>query len=532
MELYVDFDYVIVGGGSAGCVLAGRLSQDPKVSVCLLEAGKADKSLLVHTPVGAAAIIPSKSLNWAYETVPQAGLNGRRGYQPRGKVLGGSSSINAMVYIRGHRWDYDHWRSLGNPGWSYDEVLPYFKKAENNERGADEYHAVGGPLNVAELRSPRGIGKVFLEAAQQMQLPLIDDFNGADQEGVGAYQVTQKNGRRCSAAGAYLAPALARPNLEVLTEAPATGLLLDGRKAVGVAYRRDGAGREVRARREVILSGGAFASPQLLLLSGIGPARELRHLGIDVVHDLPGVGKNLQDHIDFVSAFKTGHEEALGVTWGAAASLPGAIAQYRREGRGWLTSNFAETGGFAKSDASLALPDLQFHFVVAIVDNHARNRHFARGYSCHVCLLRPKSVGRMSLVSADPAAAPLIDPNFLAERQDLDAMIKGVRLMQQILEAPAFAPHRGEELYPVNIADNAALAQAIRERADTVYHPVGTCKMGADHMAVVDAELRLHGVENLRVADASIMPTLIGGNTNAPTIMIGEKAADMIQRAA
>ena len=528
----MEFDYVIVGGGSAGCVLAARLSQDPNVTVCLLEAGAADKSFLVHTPVGAAAILPGKKLNWAYETVPQAGLNGRRGYQPRGKVLGGSSSINAMIYIRGHRWDYDHWASLGNPGWAYDDVLPYFKKAENNERGTDDYHAVGGPLNVAELRSPLGIGKTFLEAAQQMQLPLTDDFNGADQEGVGAYQVTQKDGRRCSAAAAYLTPALERPNLQIVTEAPATNLLLEGRKALGVAYRHDGVAKEVRARRDVIVSGGAFASPQLLLLSGIGPARELRQLGIDVAHELPGVGKNLRDHIDFISAFKTEYEETIGATWGMLASLPSAIAQFRREGRGWLTSNFAETGGFAKSDPSLELPDLQFHFVVSVVDDHARKRHFARGYSCHVCLLRPKSVGQVSLASADPSVAPLIDPNFLAERQDLDTMIKGARLMQQILEAPAFAPHRGEELYPVNIADNAALAQAIRDRADTVYHPVGTCKMGHDHMAVVDAELRVHGMENLRVADASIMPTLIGGNTNAPTIMIGEKAADMIRRAA
>jgi len=527
-----SFDYVIVGAGSAGCVLARRLSDDPNTRVCLLEAGKPDKSFLIHVPVGVAAILPTTMSNWAFETAPQPGLNNRRGYQPRGKTLGGSSSINAMVYIRGHSSDYDRWAELGNAGWSYADVLPYFKKSQNQERGDDDYHGTGGPLNVADLRSPNPIGKTFVDAAEQLQLPRNDDFNGAEQEGIGPYQVTQINGERCSAAKAYLTPVLDRPNLTVVTEAQATRILFDGKRAVGIAFKQQGQDRDVRANREVLLSGGALQSPHLLLLSGIGPGDELKRQGIDVVHDLPGVGKNLQDHIDHVLTYTTHSRDAFGMTLPGIGRILGSIGTYRREGRGMLTSNFAEAGGFLKSDPSQTIPDLQLHFVVGIVDDHSRKRHFKHGYSCHVCLLRPKSRGHVGLQSADPTAPPLIDPNFLAEDSDMDAMVNGFKLVRRILQAPAFDSLRGKELYTADVHSDDEIRDDIRNRADTVYHPVGTCKMGNDPMAVVDSELKVSGLDGLRVVDASIMPTLIGGNTNAPTIMIGEKAADMIKAAA
>jgi choline dehydrogenase-like flavoprotein len=525
------YDYVIVGGGSAGCVLASRLSEDPSVKVCLLEAGKPDGSFLIHMPAGVAAMLPTKINNWAFQTVPQAGLNGRKGYQPRGKTLGGSSSINAMIYIRGHRADYDRWAEEGAEGWSYREVLPYFLKAENNERGADDYHGTGGPLNVADLRSPNPVARTFLDAAAQVQLPRTDDFNGASQEGVGPYQVTQIEGQRCSAARAYLTPVLDRPNLDVVTGAHATRILFEGRRAVGVAYRQGREAKEARANREVVLSSGAFQSPQLLLLSGVGPAAELKRHGIEV---LPGVGRNLQDHIDYVTAYKSSSHDLFGLSPAGAVRLVKAIGEYRREKRGLLTTNFAETGGFLKSRPDLPLPDLQLHFCVGIVDDHNRKFHGGHGYSCHVCLLRPKSRGHVGLAGPDPLAAPLIDPNFLAEAEDLEGMVRGFKVMRQILEAPAFAPIRGRELYTAQVRDDDGIRAAIRARADTVYHPVGTCRMGRadDDMAVVDARLKVRGLDGLRVADASVMPSIIGGNTNAPTIMIGERAAAFIRAAA
>ncbi|MDP6345890.1 MAG: choline dehydrogenase [Alphaproteobacteria bacterium] len=527
-----NFDYVIVGAGSAGCVLARRLSDDPAVKVCLLEAGAPDGSAFIQAPAGAAVILPGKFLNWAFATVPQAGLNGRRGYQPRGKVVGGSSSINAMVYIRGHRSDYDHWAALGNDGWSWDEVLPYFRRAQHQERGEDAYHGVGGPLNVTDLPTPNPAGQAFVQAAAELQLPLNDDFNGPEQEGIGRYQVTQKGGERCSAARAYLTPVLGRDNLAVITGAQAGRILLEGQRAVGVAYRRDGEDRQVRAAAEVILSGGALQSPQLLLLSGIGPGDELSRHGIPVAHDLPGVGRNLHDHIDYITAHHTDSKHLLGLTLGSVPQLIGAIREWRNHRTGMITTNFAEAGGFLKSRPDLPMPDVQLHFVVGIVDDHSRKRHFHRGFSCHVCQLRPKSRGHVGLNSADPTAAPLIDPNFLAEPEDLDTMVAGFKLMRRILRAPALAPYRGQELYTADVDTDEDIARAIRGRADTVYHPVGSCKMGKDEMAVVDPQLRVHGLGGLRVVDASIMPAIIGGNTNAPTIMIGEKAADMIRSAA
>lgn len=527
-EAMSSFDYIIVGGGSGGCVLAGRLSENSANRVCLLEAGPPDSSILVRAPIGIAAILPGKHLNWAFETVPQAGLNGRRGYQPRGKVLGGSSSINAMIYIRGHAADYDHWAELGNPGWSYADVLPYFKKSQNQERGADDYHGAGGPLHVMDLRTPNPLAQAFVDAAVELQLPRNGDFNGPQQEGVGNYQVTQINGERCSAARAFLTPALKRDNLTVLTGVQATKVILDGKRAVGVAYRQNGQEQEVRAERKVILSAGALQTPQLLLLSGIGPGADLQDNGIAVVHDLPGVGQNLQDHLDITIPYLSPSPHAMGLTIGGLSKVIKGIFEWRRQRTGIIASNSTESGGFVKSDPDLAMPDLQLHFTNAIVDDHTRKRHFQRGYCCHVCLLRPKSRGSVGLNGPDPLAPPRIDPNFLSEEADLNSLVAGFKLTRRIMEAPALAPYRGRELKTAEVRTDAQIAADIRNRADTIYHPVGTAKMGQDAMAVVDSQLRVHGVAGLRVVDASIMPSLIGGNTNAPTIMIAEKAADMM----
>ncbi|MBA1147135.1 choline dehydrogenase [Ectothiorhodospiraceae bacterium WFHF3C12] len=525
------YDYIIVGGGSAGCVLANRLSADPDVSVCLLEAGKPDRSLFIHVPAGTAAILPTKHCNWAFQTEPQPGLNNRRGYQPRGKTLGGSSSINAMIYMRGHRIDYDHWAALGNRGWSYEEVLPYFKRSENQERGADAWHGVGGPLNVADLRSPNPIDEVFVEAGEAAGHGHNRDFNAAEQAGVGLYQVTQKDGERCSAAKAFLTPVLDRPNLTVITQAHVTRVLFEGERAVGVAYSRRGAEHQVRASSEVILSAGALQSPQILLLSGVGPEAELKRHGISPVRVLPGVGENLHDHIDYVACFKSkapAARELFGFSARGGMRMLRAVGEYRRDHTGMLTTNFAEAGGFLKAHADSEAPEFQLHFVVGIVDDHSRKLHLGHGYSCHVCLLRPRSRGSVRLRDADWKSPPRIDPNFLGDERDMQDMVRGYGLMREILDAAPLRKYAGRDIYTANARTDADIAEAIRQRADTVYHPVGTCKMGQDDMAVVDEELRVHGLEGLRVVDASVMPTVMGGNTNAPAIMIGEKAADMI----
>jgi choline dehydrogenase-like flavoprotein len=527
-------DYLIVGGGSGGCALAARLSEDPGVQVALLEAGPPDTSVLVHCPAGLALLAKTMQLNWAFQTEPQPGLGGRRGYQPRGKVLGGSSSVNAMIYTRGIPADYDAWAAEGNEGWGWNDVLPYFRRSEHNERGADALHGGDGPLNVMDLRSPNRFSPVFVEAAKQAGYPENRDFNGPSQEGVGLYQVTHRNGERFSAAKAYLTPNRQRPNLHVVTGAHATRVLLEGRRAVGVAFRQDGAQRELRARREVILSAGAFLSPQLLLLSGIGPGEHLRELGIPVLHDLPGVGRNLQDHPDVVQVVDAPHlTDLFGLSLTGIANVLRGIGEWRRHRSGMLTTNFAEAGGFIRSTPEEPIPDLQLHFVVGKLVDHGRKTVFGHGFSTHVCVLRPRSRGSVTLRSADPLAAPRIDPNFLGDPDDLRRLVLGFKILRRILEQPALAGLRGRELpASAGARDDAAIEAFIRGHADTIYHPVGTCRMGSGPMDVVDAQLRVHGIEGLRVVDASIMPSLIGGNTNAPTIMIAEKAADLIRQAA
>ena len=485
---------------------------------------------MVRAPVGVALMLPTKINNYAYETIAQAGLGGRKGYQPRGKALGGSSAINAMVYIRGHRWDYDHWASLGNGGWAWDDVLPYFRKAEANEVFRDEFHGNDGPLNVAAPRTDNPFPQLFIEAARQCQLPVTDDFNGAQQEGVGIYQLTQKNGERWSAARAYLDPARGRPNLTIITGATATRIVLDGKKATGIEYRQGGAVKTAVAAREVIVCNGAFGSPQLLMLSGIGDGAELKRHGIAVAHHLPGVGRNLQDHIDYTLSYRSKSRDLFGVSPSGLARLFGKeVGRYRREGRGMVTSNFAEAGGFLKTDPALDIPDIQLHFVVGMVDDHSRKKHVGHGFSCHVCLLRPHSRGSVALANADPLAPPVIDPRFYEDERDLETMVRAFHMTRRIMDAPPLKSQQTAELYITNVRDDAQVRAELRQRSDTVYHPVGTCRMGTGEDAVVDPQLRVRGINGLRVADASIMPTLIGGNTNAPTIMIAEKAADMIR---
>ena len=531
-------DYIVIGGGSAGSVLASRLSEDPGVKVTLLEAGPVDSSILIHCPAGLALMAQTGTANWAFDTVAQPGLNGRKGYQPRGKVLGGSSSVNAMIYARGHQSDYDHWAEQGNPGWSFKDVLPYFKRAENNERAdtSAEFaalHGRGGPLNVKDLTSPNRFGRVFVEAGKQAGYNENTDFNGASQEGVGMYQVTHKNGERHSVAKGYLKPHLARPNLQVITGAHTTRILLEGKKAVGVEYLQGGQHKELRATREVLLCAGALQSPQILMLSGIGPAAHLQQHGITVAHDLPGVGMHLHDHIDVVQVYDAPHlKDLFGISpTGLWRALQG-IFEWRKHRTGMLTTNFGEAGGFIKSQPGEPVPDLQFHFVIGKLVDHGRKPTVGHGYSCHVCLLRPRSRGSVTLASSDPLANPLIDPAFLNHADDMQRMVQGFKLMRKLLNQPALAGHRGRELDASASAQTDAQIEAfIRSRADTIYHPVGSCRMGNGPLDVVDAQLRVHGMQGLRVVDASIMPRIVGGNTNAPVVMIAEKAVDLIRAA-
>ena len=529
MDFEAEFDFIVVGGGSAGSALASRLSESGKYSVALLEAGGKGDSFIVNTPLAAVAMLPTTLNNYAFETVPQAGLGGRRGYQPRGKSLGGSSAINAMIYTRGHPFDYDHWAELGNAGWSYSDLLPYFIKSECNSSLKDEYHGNSGPLHVSHLQSDNPFQNIFLTAAKEAGFPICKDFNGASQEGLGIYQVTHQNGERCSAARAYLFPHLGkRHNLHIKTQAQVQKLIIQDRRAIGVVYLEGGRQKQLFARREVILSAGTFLSPQLLMLSGIGPASQLLQLDIPVIHDLPGVGQNLQDHPDFIFGYEAKDINLLGFSPAGTLKLVKEFFRYQQTRRGMFASNYAEAGGFLKTDPTIQTPDIQLHFVVALVDDHARKLRLKHGYSCHFCMLRPYSRGQVTLSSSNPKDAPLIDPGFLKDERDMEIMLKGFKLTRQLMDTTVFQKIRQRDVFTQNINSDQDIREIIRQRSDTVYHPVGTCKMGIDSMAVVNSALKVNGIDNLRVVDASIMPTLIGGNTNAPVIAIAEKAADMI----
>lgn len=531
-----EYDFVIIGGGSAGCVLAGRLSEDPNVSVCLLEAGGNGNNWIVNVPAAAILSISTKINNWAFNTTPQSGLNGRLGYQPRGKGLGGSSAINAMVYIRGHRQDYDHWAALGNTGWSYDEVLPYFKKSEHNERIHNEFHGQGGPLNISELQTDSSLHATYIQAAKEVGYPLNDDFNGATQEGLGVYQVTQKNGERCSAARAFLLPHLDRPNLHVKTFAHVQRIIIEDRNgkpcAVGVEFIQKKILKTVHAKLEVLLSAGTFQSPQILMLSGIGDQTELEQHKIAVKHHLSGVGKNLHDHPDFVFGYKVKLTQGtFGFSPSGSFDLIRQVGKFRKNRRGLLTTNFAECGGFLKTSPELVAPNLQLHFVVALVDNHGRTLHGGHGISCHVCLLNPRSRGHVKLSGAHMDDPLHIDLNFLADPKDMDDMVAGFKMTKKLMDSNAFKPVIKQDVFSGQIKNDDDIRKLLCQRVDTVYHPVGTCKMGVnDEMAVVDPQLRVYGVQGLRVVDASIMPSVVNGNTNAPVIMIAEKAVDMIRQ--
>jgi choline dehydrogenase len=524
-----EFDYVIVGAGSAGCVLANRLSADGKNSVLLLEAGPKDTNLWIHVPLGYGKLFKEKTVNWMYQTEPEPELGGRQVFQPRGKVLGGSSSINGLLYVRGQHEDYDRWRQRGNSGWGYDDVLPYFKRAENQQRGGDKYHGVGGPLPVSDLGHPDPLSAAFIAAAAETGLPVNPDFNGANQEGAGFFQTTTRGGRRASTAVAYLRPAMSRGNLQVETSALAQRILFEGRRARAVEYRQDGVLRTARARKEILVSGGAYNSPQLLQLSGVGPAKLLKQHGIDVVLDAPGVGNDLQDHLQVRLVTHCAQRVTLNDILNHPVRRIMAGARYAAFRKGPLTIAAGTSGAFFKTNPRLATPDIQIHFLPFSTDKMGEKLHSFSGFSASVCQLRPESRGSLRIRSADPAVPPEIRINYLATETDRTAFVEGIKILRKILAAPALKPYVVGEVEPgPKVLSDEEILNFCRQRGSTVYHPTSTCRMGNDPLAVVDQRLRVRGIEGLRVVDASIMPDLMSGNTNAPTIMIAEKASDMI----
>ena len=524
-----SFDYIVVGAGSAGCVLADRLSASGRHRVLVLEAGGEDRNIWIHVPIGYAKLFADAKNNWLYGSEPEPECAGRSIIQPRGKVLGGSSSINGLLYIRGQAEDFDHWRQLGNAGWSFTDVLPYFRRAEDQERGEDELHGVGGPLAVRDVSEGHPLCDAFIDACEQGGLPRTEDFNGPTQEGAGYFQLTTRNGRRWSTARGYLKPARKRGNVAVVANALTTRILFEGRRAVGVEYIKDGGKHVARANAEVIISGGAFNSPQLLQLSGVGPGDLLRQHGIDVIADMKGVGADLQDHYQARFNYRGNTRNTINDMMGSVVGRVAAGLRYALLRKGFLTIGAGYAGGFFKTDPSLPTPDVQFHFILFSADSVGQKLHPWPGFLTSVCQLRPESRGFVRIKSADPAQAPAIQPRYLTAQVDRDVMVAGMKMIRRVMGQPAMARYIDEELMPgAKVQTDADFLEFARQKGTTVFHPTSTCRMGSDVNAVVDERLRVRGFQGLRVADASIMPTVVSGNTNAACVMIGEKASDMI----